>query len=126
MTPELKSKWLAALRSGKYQQGHETLHPTFDRFCCLGVLCDVAGYEWRPVYDESGTEIQRYNCAAGEDYIEYVNELNDLGLPADIQKICYNMNDGTLHGEKEILERIGGEERVYSFAEIADWLEKNL
>jgi hypothetical protein len=39
--PEVKSKWLNALRSGKYKQGCQRLRKADDRFCCLGVLCDV-------------------------------------------------------------------------------------
>ena len=40
MTPEFKSKWVAALRSGKYQQGRDVLRKG-DKFCCLGVACDL-------------------------------------------------------------------------------------
>lgn len=46
MNDEVKKMWLDALRSGKYKQGSEVLHrndPTGEeRFCCLGVLCDIA------------------------------------------------------------------------------------
>ena len=41
LKPEIKSRWVAALRSGEYQQGIAALRPTSDTFCCLGVLCDV-------------------------------------------------------------------------------------
>jgi len=34
-------KWVAALRSGKYEQGTGQLR-NGDTYCCLGVLCDVA------------------------------------------------------------------------------------
>lgn len=40
MNPEIKTKWLEALRSGKYKQGKNFLRIE-DRFCCLGVLCDI-------------------------------------------------------------------------------------
>lgn len=40
MDKELKRKWVEALRSGKYEQGHGALRKD-DKFCCLGVLCDV-------------------------------------------------------------------------------------
>ena len=40
MTPEFKAKWVAALRSGKYQQGRDVLR-NGDKFCCLGVACDL-------------------------------------------------------------------------------------
>ena len=33
--------WVHALRSGKYGWGKEELHPTDDKFCCLGVLTDL-------------------------------------------------------------------------------------
>ena len=40
------SKWVEALRSGDYKQGKEWLHQKNDkgqdRYCCLGVLCDLA------------------------------------------------------------------------------------
>lgn len=36
-------KWVAALRSGKYKQGKGALHrKNGDKFCCLGVLCNLA------------------------------------------------------------------------------------
>jgi hypothetical protein len=40
---DLRKKWVDALRSGKYKQGKGYLHSKDDTFCCLGVLCDVAG-----------------------------------------------------------------------------------
>lgn len=41
MDAQLKQKWLEALRSGKYEQGSGVLRTETNRFCCLGVLCDV-------------------------------------------------------------------------------------
>jgi hypothetical protein len=35
-----KARWTTALRSGTYQQGTHYLR-SGDRFCCLGVACDV-------------------------------------------------------------------------------------
>ena len=40
MNPEIKQKWVEALRSGKYEQGNECLRKG-DKFCCLGVFCEV-------------------------------------------------------------------------------------
>jgi hypothetical protein len=46
MNPQVKAQWVAALRSGEYPQGKAGLsYPGDDgvrRFCCLGVLCDLA------------------------------------------------------------------------------------
>ena len=55
MDPELKKKWIEALRSGKYKQGKNRLHRAEDNsYCCLGVLCEVAGFEKRESTDERG------------------------------------------------------------------------
>lgn len=46
MNPKIKALWLTALRSGSYAQGHGYLRRAYpsgnDRYCCLGVLCDIA------------------------------------------------------------------------------------
>lgn len=51
MNPEIKAKWLAALRSGAYTQGIGQLVRYTNReskYCCLGVLCDVLTKEGIP------------------------------------------------------------------------------
>jgi len=40
MKKSIKKKWLAALRSGKYEQGTGALCED-GKYCCLGVLCEV-------------------------------------------------------------------------------------
>lgn len=43
MNPEIKTEWVAALRSGQYIQGRDYLHwRNQNLWCCLGVLCDIA------------------------------------------------------------------------------------
>lgn len=44
MKPEIKERWLTALRSGEYRQGTGQLRSEKDGdlfHCCLGVLCDL-------------------------------------------------------------------------------------
>lgn len=41
MEPEIKKKWIEALLSGEYEQGQNILRTSNDKFCCLGVLCDL-------------------------------------------------------------------------------------
>lgn len=47
MDPELKAKWVKALRSGEYEQARETLRTRRPEghfaYCCLGVLMDITG-----------------------------------------------------------------------------------
>ena len=42
MDPEIKAKWLEALRSGEFKQGQNVLRTAEDGYCCLGVLCELA------------------------------------------------------------------------------------
>lgn len=41
MNDDVRAEWVEALRSGEYEQGKDTLRKG-DKFCCLGVLCDLA------------------------------------------------------------------------------------
>lgn len=51
MNERVKKLWIEALRSGEYQQAIGRLRID-DRFCCLGVLCDLHAKEtggmWLP------------------------------------------------------------------------------
>ncbi len=42
MNKEIKEKWIAALRSGEYEQAKGSLYDGTG-YCCLGVLCRIAG-----------------------------------------------------------------------------------
>lgn len=42
MNQDVKTRWLAALRSGDYKQGKGTLRNKKDQYCCLGVLTQLA------------------------------------------------------------------------------------
>ena len=41
MNQEIKTRWVEALRCGEYKQGRKALRQE-DKFCCLGVLCELA------------------------------------------------------------------------------------
>lgn len=73
MDKTVKDKWVAALRSGKYQQGKYALRKrytpeshgaSFEQFCCLGVLCDLVQPEgWEAIShpDEDGDKVYHEN-----------------------------------------------------------------
>ena len=44
MNPDVKTKWVAALRSGQYKQTRGRLREGAS-FCCLGVLCNLHAQE---------------------------------------------------------------------------------
>ncbi len=54
MHPHIRTLWADALRSGFYVQGYGTLRSIDDKFCCLGVLCDLhsraSGERWKRSY----------------------------------------------------------------------------
>ncbi len=41
MDVQVKAEWVAELRSGVRQQGKGALNHNNNKFCCLGVLCDL-------------------------------------------------------------------------------------
>lgn len=100
LRPSFKKTWVAALRSGKYEQGKEWMKRiSFDgqTYCCLGVLREVCSVEGRNSL-----------------HILTTQQLKQIGLSYDDQNTLAYMNDGT-----------GGMSR-HSFKEIAEWIEDNL
>lgn len=53
MNPEIKAKWVAALRSGEYKQGTGKLKNEKNEFCCLGVLCDTRFKEFKDSFNSN-------------------------------------------------------------------------
>jgi hypothetical protein len=53
MKPEIKQKWIEALRSGEYDQGKHYLRNTGNQYCCLGVLCDIYSKETEVEWDDT-------------------------------------------------------------------------
>ena len=64
MNPDIKKKWIEALTSGEYLQGESHLR-VGDRFCCLGVLCDIYMKE-HPEQAESATAQCQYYSYFGK------------------------------------------------------------
>ena len=111
MNPEVKQKWIEALRSGKYEQIKRKLWDN-GKYCCLGVLCEVVG----ALRDNYGY-YKLNESAQIESDTELTGDLADsLGLTTEDQRILTEMNDGenAFKGSPQ------------SFKEIADWIEKNL
>jgi uncharacterized protein YeaC (DUF1315 family) len=76
MNPEVKQKWIAALRSGKYEQGSEKLR-SVSGYCCLGVLCDLYAKEHNTEWEfrgYGGTNLQPQDYWYYEGESEYLPE----------------------------------------------------
>lgn len=129
LDPELKQRWVSALRSGKYHQGHGCLRDIDNNYCCLGVLADLIdpeAWSYTPEYalNSFKTNLRnftnsrnvpkfKWNPTNSEDptLIECSNKylITDI-IPTDIQRALAIKND--FH--------------MLSFLEIADYIETNL
>lgn len=119
MNKELKSKWVAELRSGNYKQGIGSLcdssHGDFGdgttTYCCLGVLGVVCGVKpERMFHDSTLDDIQRSDLLGPWDDGESM--YFDAAQPetqTTLQRKLAAMNDNEC-----------------TFAEIADWIESNV
>ena len=76
------NEWVPALRSGNYKQTRERLRDE-NGYCCLGVVCDIAGSKWSSytIYetDEEGDEVELTGYAVLDDVYE-----NRENLPSGI------------------------------------------
>lgn len=64
MKKSVMKKWVAALRSGKYEQGRGGMLKA-NKYCCLGVLCDLTGGTTKAqmnsgVYPDPYLPVQKY------------------------------------------------------------------
>lgn len=111
MNPELKKKWVEALRSGEYKQGYNGLHIIGDKpyagYCCLGVLATVAGIPEIKQEDESYC---KFDFGYRTDTTTLPEQFSaSIGLTQEHQGVVMNMND----------------DKRASFDEIADYIEAN-
>lgn len=103
LDPELKAKWIAALRSGEYKQAKGVLWDrTNDSYCCHGVLCRVLGKDDEYILANLGM-IPNF-----DGYPEILRPINGLD-EGDIGRHLAALNDTGI-----------------SFNEIANWIEENL
>jgi hypothetical protein len=121
MNPEKKAAWLAALRGGTYRQGNQMLRyrghgDREDRYCCLGVFCDIIEEGcWEHVdstgyYDDQCDSVYRY-CYGDDTRVGIIPEKlrRKYGISETQENNLINMNDDG-----------------YTFVEIAAHIEKHL
>ena len=110
MNREVRDKWVAALRSGQYQQAQRRLR-TDEAYCCLGVLCDISGLgEWKLWFKLRQRTHFAYNC--GPDF-------NHLVLPDSVAAWAEVGPDPKAGTKFLSSENDGGK----TFQEIADLIE---
>lgn len=118
MNPEVKARWVAALRSGEYKQGKCALRRG-DRYCCLGVLCDLQDNKgWSPPL--AGRERFAFGASVGlppsfvKEWAGFV--AGEYGIPlipkVEIGGVTLDVDEHNDNGR--------------TFAEIADAIESQL
>jgi hypothetical protein len=117
MNPQIKQKWLNALRSGKYQQTQRRLHDE-NGFCCLGVLCDLYGKEHNVEWE------------INEDFGKYMFQNKVACLPFSVIEWSGIADSGPLvyygPGAGEICTLADLNDKGSTFIEIADVIEEHL
>ncbi len=114
MNPEIKAKWVAALRSGEYKQATGRLRVD-DSFCCLGVLCDLHAKFTGTVWWQNENR-----------QFEYKGQRQILPEPViEWAAIPHEFGDNIYLHHKRICLSAENDEGV-SFAEIADIIEREL
>lgn len=138
MNADVKQKWVAALRSGEFEQCKGTLRMG-DRFCCLGVLSELAVRDGviQPATALNNTD-WRASRGDGESVYVYDNEAghlpNAVALWAGLIWEFESYDDeGTMETEANVDPDVNGltlsfynDERGKTFSEIADLIEEYL
>lgn len=110
MLTENQTRWLAALRSGDFKQGHSYLRTCKDEFCCLGVAAEM--FKPDDLEPEPRGALLAYDgeaCLAPQYVVNTLNLRDFLGSARDPSEYALSsMNDA---GK--------------TFAEIADIIEAN-
>jgi hypothetical protein len=126
MKADIKSKWLAALRSGQYEQTDMRLRHD-GGYCCLGVLCDLYS-------QETGVEWWGTGCGGfamhGADSVlpDAVREWADLphehGGYVAVSKRYDEGEDTTVFHSASLTEL--NDQWQYDFRQIADVIEEQM
>jgi hypothetical protein len=95
MDTKLKAEWIAALRSGKYKQGRLFLRDSEDNYCCLGVLCEIAGEVAIANAADNDTVYRRAGayCYRGTFGTLSSTMLREFGMSANLMNKLMEMND---------------------------------
>ena len=118
MNPEIKKKWVEALRSGKFKQGKGALYKSTSGYCCLGVLCKVMGYKFVP--SKNFFSMSKISCDTEG---EMVTILSD----EIYQKAGLDTNKGSrVFINDEYLYLTEHNDHGKTFEEIADAIEEQL
>lgn len=108
MNPEVKALWIKDLRNNPRKQGRNAMVTDTGKFCCLGRLSKLYA--------------DKHGCTLKE---LYPNSFHTSTLHRDVQRwagLSARNTTDQLSGRND--GALG--HNVHSFAQIADWIDKNL
>ncbi len=112
MKKEIADQWVAALRSGKYKQGHFCLRSSDNEYCCLGVLTDLLAPEaWSKTPNES-----KYSALGTPHYLP-VNLMTACGMYHERAKVPFEFIDDRFPTLAEL------NDAGLTFSQIADLID---
>lgn len=109
LKPEDKARWVAALRSGDYQQARKKLRSDAG-YCCLGVFCDIFG---------DGAWVRSSNGAWF--YAMGPDKLRVGGVPPLALCRSVGLSERDMYSLVEL-----NDDEEKGFAEIADYIEAGI
>lgn len=131
MKQTIKQQWVDALRSGQYQQGQAYLRNEDNKYCCLGVLSELAvqaGVIPAPQLAEAGPTDREPCYLYGENKEPYylAREIREwAGLDSESDPTIYGLDDDD--DENEFGTSLSDmNDRGDGFEEIADIIEEHL
>jgi len=123
MKADIKKKWVEALRSGDYEQCSGGLR-TGDKYCCLGVLCDLSSKDGAGVWTDHGGRAYEFSIKDdGHSSVLPEFVCNWAGLNSNSHGGC---NPYFLIPKQRAATTLSGEnDSGKTFAEIADLIEEH-
>ena len=126
----LRERWIEALRSGEYERTISMLRHESNKFCCLGVLCDISNLgTWEPAEDK---EYYRYTIdtarSAATLLYMIVDSIGATGatVPFDIEKISNETVRKEIYSIPGVVDSCSLttlNDSGFTFEQIADLLE---
>jgi hypothetical protein len=126
MKADIKAKWLADLRSGKFPQTDSVLRND-EGYCCLGVLCDLysreTGVEWEP---RSSNQFSMHSATSvlPDAVREWADLPHEHGGYVAVTKSYGEGEETTLYHTPSLTEL--NDQWQYDFRQIADVIEEQL
>lgn len=128
MRHDVAERWVKALRSGEYEQGRGVLRDHNNRYCCLGVLCDLyakeKGKDWTLNPDRGAGYGSLYSIHHATGILPFeVMEWADIKTEEGLLPEAYPRASRTLPTLGAARDLTGLNDSGYTFTAIADLVE---